>query len=299
MGTRIRKNKNINGIKIGESEHKLKQFADDCSCFLRNIESIYTLIDCIKSFSQHSGLKLNSEKSILFFLRPWKYKKINIFDMKVERFTLNMLGIEIGRNEDIKQQKNFEHRIPKLINQLHIHSQRDLSLCGKILLTKTFGVSKLIHPISITTLNKDLLSKIQTELNKYIWSYKPPKVKHAVMMGGLSQSGLGPIDIECKKKSLRIPWIQRILQGKGWNDIIQEYFRPMGGLEFLLKCNYDTKLLNWIPEFYREMLDYNKLIMNDYDGECIVWNNKRITIEENSIFWRDWYEKGSCIYTIL
>ena len=58
MGTRIRKNENINGIKIGESEHKLKQFADDCSCFLRNIESIYTLIDCIKGFSQHLGLKL-------------------------------------------------------------------------------------------------------------------------------------------------------------------------------------------------------------------------------------------------
>ena len=292
MGNRIRKNVNIKGLKIGEFEHKLKQFADDCSCFLRNIESIYTLIDCIKGFSQHSGLKLNSEKSILFFLGPWKYKEVDILNMKIERFTLNMLGIEIGRNEVIKQQRNFEHKIPKLINQLHIHSQRDLSLCGKILLTKTFGISKLIHPMSITTLNKDVLSRIQTELNKYIWSYKTPKVKHTVMMGDLSQSGLGSIDVECKKKSLRMPWLQRILQGKGWNDIIQEYFRPMGGLAFLLKCNYDTKLLNWIPKFYREMLDYNKLIMNDYAGECIIWNNKRIMIEEKSIFWRDWFEKG-------
>ena len=67
------------------------------------------------------------------------------------------------------------------------------------------------------------------------------RFKHTVMMASLSQSGLGSIDVESKNKSLRIPWIQRILQGKEWNDITQEYIRPMGGLEFLLKCNYDTK----------------------------------------------------------
>ena len=56
--------------------------------------------------------------------------------MKIKTSTLNMLGIEIGRSKDIKEQKNFERKIPKLVKQLHIHSQRDLSLCGKILLTK-------------------------------------------------------------------------------------------------------------------------------------------------------------------
>ena len=121
MGTGIRKNENIKGIQIGQFEHKLKQFADDCLCFLRNIEFIYTLIDCIKGFSLQSGLKLNAEKSILFFLGPWKNKKINILDMRVEICTLNMLGVEIGRNETIKQHKNFEQIIPKLVHQLHMN----------------------------------------------------------------------------------------------------------------------------------------------------------------------------------
>ena len=292
MGTRIRKNIDIKGVKIGNSEQKLKQFADDCSCFLKNIESIYTLIDCIKGFSMQSGLKLNSEKSILFFLGPWKDKNINILNMKIERSTLNMLGVEIGRSKDIKQQKNFEQKIPKLINQLHMHSQRDLSLCGKILLTKTFGISKFIHPLSITVLNKDILEKIQTELNKFIWAYKPPKVKHTVIMGSTCQSGLGSIDVKSKYKALRIPWIQRIIHGKGWNDIILEYLEPMGGLEFLLRCNYDTDYLNWVPDFYRQLLDYFKSIRYIYNGECIIWNNRYITVEGKSIFWRDWFENG-------
>ena len=224
MGTRIRNNSDVKGISIGAFEHKLKQFADDCSCFLKDIESIYTLIDCIKGFSLQSGLKLNSEKLILFFLGPWKDKKINILSMKIERSTLNMLGVEIGRSKDIKEQKNFEQKIPKLVKQLNIHSQRDLSLCGKILLTKSLGISKLIHPISITVASRELLNKIQTELNKFIWTYKPPKVKHTVIMGTPSQSGLGSIDVKSKYKSLKIPWIQRIIQGKGWNDHILRIF---------------------------------------------------------------------------
>ena len=292
LGTRIRKNKNIKGLKIGQTEHKLKQFADDCSCVLRDVESIYTLIECIKGFSLHSGLKLNTEKSILYFLGPWKDKEIDVLKMKIERNTLHMLGVEIGRRDHIKQQVNFDLKVPKLIAQLHINSQRNLSLCGKILLTKTFGISKLIHPMSIIDIDKGLLVKVQSELNKYIWSYKPPKVKHTVLMGNLDQSGLKSIDIESKYKALRIAWIKRIISGEGWNDIILEYLEPMGGMQFLLKCNYDTKYLNYIPKFYKNLLDFNTEITKDCNSEYVIWNNKHILIQGKSLFWREWYQKG-------
>ena len=35
--------------------------------------------------------------------------------MKIDRFTLNMLGMEMGRNKVIKQEQN-EHEISNLIN---------------------------------------------------------------------------------------------------------------------------------------------------------------------------------------
>ena len=83
-----------------------------------------------------------------------------------------------------------------MVKQLHTHSQRDLSLCGKILLTKCLGISKLIHPISITVASKELLNKVQTQLNRFIWAFKPPKVKHTVMIGSPCQSGLGSIYVK-------------------------------------------------------------------------------------------------------
>ena len=66
----------------------------------------------------------------------------------------------------------------------------------------------------------------------------------------------------------------------------------MEGIEFLLTCNYDTKSLSWIPTFYRKILEYIKETSTDYEGECIIWDNKYIQVGGKSIFWKEWYEKG-------
>ena len=149
MSNRIRNNQNIHGVKIGIKEHKLKQFADDCSCFLRDIPSIYTLIETIKGFSSLSGLNLNAGKSVLFFLGPWKNKDINLLDMVIERTTINILGISISRCKKQKLFLNFEDKIPKMKTQLQMYSSRDLNICGRILITMTFGISRLLYPLSI------------------------------------------------------------------------------------------------------------------------------------------------------
>ena len=72
-----------------------------------------------------------------------------------------------------------------------------------------------------------------------------------------------------------------------------------GGLSFLLKCNYDLKHFDKnLPLFYREMLDYFNELRSSYTdmykSEFILWNNKHITIENRSIFWRNLFERGIC-----
>ena len=48
--------------------------------------------------------------------------------------------------------------------------------------------------------------------------------------------------------------------------------------------------------FYSEMLDYFKEVRNGYpdvyNSELILWNNKEITMESKSIFWKGLFEKG-------
>ena len=51
------------------------------------------------------------------------------------------------------------------------------------------------------------------------------------------------------------------LKRKGWNDIITEYLMPVGGLLFLLKCNYETKL---VPRFLPSFLQSNVRLCQGY-----------------------------------
>ena len=92
-------------------------------------------------------------------------------------------------------------------------------------------------------------------------------------------------------KSLRLAWLYRIVQGIGWNDIINAYLEPLGGLLFLLRCNCDTSKLPFVPKFYKDMLDYFKEIVCEYIGKGIIWNNKHILIGGESILMQEWYDK--------
>ena len=66
----------------------------------------------------------------------------------------------------------------------------------------------------------------------------------------------------------------------------------MGGLLFLLRCNYDTCRLNFLPTFYRNMLDYALEILYSENRCDIIWNNKSILIDGKSIYFREWHTKG-------
>ena len=79
------------------------------------------------------------------------------------------------------------------------------------------------------------------------------------------------------------------LIGIGWNDIITEYLKPVGGLLFfLLTCNYETNLLPCVlPTFYGQMLDYAKEIFFVDMSTAIIWNNRLILIQNKSIHFKE------------
>ena len=68
LAINIRLNKDIHGIMVGNEEIKLEAFADDMTAFLRDHASLDTFLNMVHSFSLHSGLKVNFEKTeVLFF----------------------------------------------------------------------------------------------------------------------------------------------------------------------------------------------------------------------------------------
>ena len=82
-----------------------------------------------------------------------------------------------------------------------------------------------------------------------------------VIYQSLSSGGLNFPNFRTVVKSLRLSWLGRFLNrtNESWQAIPNDSFNRYGQLPFLLKCNYDSKLLDkQTPLFYSEMLDYFK-----------------------------------------
>ena len=98
--------------------------------------------------------------------------------------------------------------------------------------------------------------------------------------------------IETQIKTLRLPWIPRILYSSKigpWKSYFNHYLKPYGRT-FLLKCNdelsgFYSDLLFWWEEFRNTFSDFNY-------AQRIIWNNKDTRIDNRSVFYKLYYENG-------
>ena len=169
------------------------------------------------------------------------------------------------------------------------------------MLVKTLGLSKLVYAASMLRVPEMVIKRVQEKITKFLWKNKNDKIKRSVIYQSLSSGGLNFPNFRTVVKSLRLSWLGRFLNrtNESWQAIPNDSFNRYGGLPFLLKCNYDSKLLDKQPPlFYCEMLDYFKELRTGhpdvYKSKFILWNNKEITIENKSIFWAHIFEKGIC-----
>ena len=58
LAARVRLERNIEGITIFKTEHKISQFADDTSLFLKNICSIINAIEILRLFGNIGKVKV-------------------------------------------------------------------------------------------------------------------------------------------------------------------------------------------------------------------------------------------------
>lgn len=59
MSRMLKSNRLIEGITIGSSEFVTSQFADDTTCFLRNVSSVEAAMDTLDLFRKFSGLQIS------------------------------------------------------------------------------------------------------------------------------------------------------------------------------------------------------------------------------------------------
>ena len=305
LANKIRQSKSILGISIYGQEFKISQFADDTSLLCKDRTSVENALAVIKDFGALSGLRLNPTKTKTLWLGPWRNNDDKPFSSKWSKEPEKALGIFISYDEKGNYKKNFTTKIQKLGNKLDFWRSRNLTLLGRTLIFKCLGLPQLVYPASILeTPQPQCSSLITTYMFNFLWNNKSDKIKREIMYLDYADGGLRVPKVNTMFKALKLAWIPRLLRdfdcnSEAWRVIPDAHLKRYGGLNFLLRCNYDRKCLDQgaIPSFYKEILVFFaelKKIHCSYDvrQDLILFNNSKIKIEGNTVFYKDWMNKG-------
>ena len=186
------------------------------------------------------------------------------------------MHVEKGNNE-----LNFNLKIRKLQTNLDMWRSRDLRLFGKVLIIKSLGLSQLIYSASILNVPEEVARTVKAKLFSFLWKNKRDKIKRTGLYQDLERGGIRMVDIDIMFKALKLAWIPRLLipGNQSWKTVPDYYLRKFGGLNFLLRWNYDAKYIKSIPLFYRNILVYFNELKTLYDfdqaQDIILFNNKK------------------------
>lgn len=303
LACKIRQDKEIQGIKVLGKELKLSQFADDTTLLNSNCNSVKQAIAVLDNFGDISGLKLNPSKTKALWLGSWRHRKDKPFGFQWPEKPIRVLGTFISYNEKENEKSNFTLKLQKLKTIFDVWNCRNLTLFGRCLITKSLGISQLVHTISSLDVPREFLGAVNSTIFKFIWKNKKDKLKRKLMILDYDQGGLRAPSIDVLAKSLKLAWISRLLTDEptcreSWKTIPNYFFEKCGGLNFLLRCNYDKHFLEQIdlPQFYKLILLYfleiKESFPNQSGQELILFNNKDILINGRTIFYRDWFDRG-------
>ena len=196
----IRSDPTIKGIQVNKHELKISQYADDTTVFVRDLDSVTSLLKLLNEFNECSGLEINKTKTEAMWLGEWKEKTDEPFGFKWPKEPINALGVSFSYNNANADRLNFGEKILSLEKTLNTWKRRNLTLYGKINIVKTLGISKLIYSASVLPVPVHYIQEINKLTFDFIWAGKPPKIKRNTLIGNKKDGGLKMCDFNIMEK---------------------------------------------------------------------------------------------------
>ena len=300
----IRQNENIRSLKINDTEIKLSLYADDITAFIHNDASAGCLLNLLNEFGACSGLKINTSKTEGMWVGSLKHNvgKQSPYNISWPEKYVISLGVAFSYDPVISDKINFEEKLESLKKKLNQWSASNLTLIGRICIVKTLAISKLVYNTSVLTAPSDACKQVNDTCFKFVWKFKPDKIKRHSLIAPQDKGGLNMVDFVLMEKSLKAAWVKRLCQAgdSKWCAAFFSFTAHLGGT-FLFECNFDIHDLNLSLKFalfYKEILSAWQEIhstepssADEYENE-IIWNNRFIKIDGKSVFFPSWYRKG-------
>jgi hypothetical protein len=301
----INSEKLICGITIEGDEIKLLQYADDTTGILSDIDSVKRFIKMVERFGKYSGLQVNREKTEALCLGTGKVSSDNKFGISWKN-TIKVLGVFFSYDDEVATEKNFFEKIQEVKRIFQIWSTRNLTIYGRIILAKTFIISKFLYVTGALCIPEKFKKQLNSLVFKFIWNQKKEKIARNVLIRDIKDGGLRAPDIDSILTAAKHKWFLKCV---GADNLIWKSFYNF----FMKKANIKTSILSYsnfnlkylntkgIPKFYTEVFDAIKEIRSAFCKEILqnssfldegVWYNENILINGKSVFYEDFYYSG-------
>jgi exonuclease III len=287
----LNNNKLIKAIKIGRSNigFKAAAYADDVSVICKgDQESIQQVFMEYEKLTKRSGLELNVDKTEILMLNSMNEKLVQIKYMnEIFKITtvnkLKICGLYFCSNMNEEYDCNVKEKITKLSNKIRAWSHRHLTMEGKTLIVKTFGLSQMIYNMQSYKIEQEEIINVERIIFKFLWSNSNlqngvDRIKRSIMKNDYSKGGMCVTDVDCLNRSLKLRQFIRTEKSKHEIAKIQEYITGSEHLrnEYGRKVNLEaicesaTESLNILTDYNRS--EYEKLSSEEYESDRLLIN---------------------------
>ena len=302
LSTKLRKNKNIKGIKIELKEFKISQFADDTTVILDGSDdSLNHTLEELEKFSKISGLKINYDKTQIVWIGSKKYSSDTIktkWKLSWGKDTFKLLGINFNTDLDKMAKGNYTEKIKLLGKTATQWQRRMLSPLGKVTVIKTMLIPTLNHLfITLPNPSESIVNEINNILFTFLWN-KKTKLKTSICVKQYSEGGLKMINIKAFIDALKLTWLRRLITyDSKWQHFIKSYIdlnKLMGcHLNYIEHCKKSLKNPFWVDVLNAFIkINSEKVLNEDQVLKCPLFYNNNIKVGGTHIYYTNWYKKG-------
>ncbi|XDV24167.1 hypothetical protein PO909_028416, partial [Leuciscus waleckii] len=206
------------------------------------------------------------------------------------------LGIIISKDKDVMENKNVLNNIDKCKSILNRWLQRDLTIFGRVLLSKMDSLSRLIYPTFSLPISTRMIKLINKVNFTFIWRNKCQYIRKDDMIKKYEDGGVNAIDFDIMNGVLKLKWLKSFIQNSHsfWFIVPNAIFNKLGGIHFLLCCDVEcTSLPVKLSAFHQQVLLYWKLLFkhNFTPHNSPVWNSRYIKFGRKSVYLEEWKSK--------
>ena len=239
----------------GISFQKCIGYANDINVITANsIHCVRATIKEFEKFTKVSGLHLNADKTEIFKLSATRDTQNFSFHYRgqltlvTNSKQIKLNGIELATDPAYTHKLNFEAVKQKMDNKMAGWSNRGVSIQGKILIYKTFGLSQLIYISRVLKFTKKENSELKNLIYKFIWNTNyhsakaPDRIRRQYLNTAIKKGGFGMIEHE-------------------------EIIKAMNTKQILVNLN-GTHPIKQILEHILTISPFNAKTTTDLDGPC-------------------------------